>query len=120
MGAPGEICGVRRSKFRPIPTDMINDDYHLVCDALSRGYEVHYAPGAVASEAVSATMAAEFERRTRIGAGIWQTTIAHRSLADPRGGWRAVTFFSHRVLRSIVVPTLLPPLLAGICRAGAV
>jgi poly-beta-1,6-N-acetyl-D-glucosamine synthase len=119
MGAPGELCGVRRADFRPIPARVINDDYHLTCDALARGRRVGYAPGAVAVEEVSAGVAEELERHSRIAAGTWQTTLQHLRLADPRRGWVAVAFLSHRVLRSIVVPPLLPVLLvASGCLAG--
>jgi cellulose synthase/poly-beta-1,6-N-acetylglucosamine synthase-like glycosyltransferase len=108
MGAPGEICGLRRSTFRPIPPNVINDDYHLTCDALVRGWHVAYAPHARALE-------------NRIGrhCGRVGAPYAHRGrhVADdddapaaggPRaGGWTAVAFVSHRVLRSLVVPPLL-------------
>ena len=110
MGAPGEICGVRRRTFRPLPASVVSDDYRIVCDALARGLRVSYAAGAVATEGVSATLVEEFERRTRIGAGTWQTTLAHLRLLDPRRGWTAVVFLSHRVLRSLVLPALLPAL----------
>jgi glycosyltransferase involved in cell wall biosynthesis len=110
MGSPGELSGVRRDTFRPIPPGVVNDDYHLVCDALVRGYAVRYAPEAATTEAVSPTLAEEFERRTRIAAGTWQTTLGHLRLADPRRGWVAVAFLSHRVLRSLVVPLVLPVL----------
>ena len=111
MGIPGEICGVRRAMFRPIPAGVFNDDYHLACDALVRGLRVGYAAGAIAVEEVSNGIADELERRSRIAAGTWQTTLAHLRLADPRRGWVAVGFASHRVLRSLVVPPLLPVLL---------
>jgi len=113
MGAPGELCAVRRSTFRPIPPGVLNDDYHLTCDALVRGYGVGFAPSARAVETVSLSITDEFERRSRIAAGTWQTTLRHLSLGDPRRGWVAVAFLSHRVLRSIVTPLLLPVLLAG-------
>jgi poly-beta-1,6-N-acetyl-D-glucosamine synthase len=113
MGAPGELCGVRLAAFRPIPAGVINDDYHLTCDALARGLRVGYAPGAVAVEEVSSGVAEELERHSRIAAGTWQTTFQHLRLADPRRGWVAVAFLSHRVLRSIVVPPLLPVVLVA-------
>jgi poly-beta-1,6-N-acetyl-D-glucosamine synthase len=116
MGAPGELCGVRRDAFRPIPAGVINDDYHLTCDALVRGLRVGYAPDAVAVEEVSAGVAEELERHSRIAAGTWQTTLRHLRLADPRRGWVAVAFLSHRVLRSIVVPLLLPVVLVASAR----
>jgi cellulose synthase/poly-beta-1,6-N-acetylglucosamine synthase-like glycosyltransferase len=108
MGVPGEICAFRRTMFRPIPPGVINDDYHLTCDALIRALHVRFAPGAVSVEEVPAMAHDEFERRARIAAGTWQTTINHLALADPRRGLVALAFLSHRVLRSIVVPLLLP------------
>lgn len=113
MGAPGEICGLRRSTVRTIPPGVINDDYHLTCDALSRRYHVRFASRATASEMVSDTMTDELERRTRIAAGTCQTTLHHLELADPRRGWTAVAFISHRVLRTLVAPALLPLVLTG-------
>ena len=92
---------------------MVNDDYHLTCDALVRGYRVDYAPAARSVELVSAGLRDELERRTRIAAGTWQVTLQHLSLCHPRYGWTAIAFFSHRVLRSLVVPPLLPVLLLG-------
>ncbi|MDQ3449627.1 MAG: glycosyltransferase [Actinomycetota bacterium] len=108
MGAPGEVCGLRRAYVRPIPAGVLNDDYHLTCDALVRGLLVRFAPDAIAFEEVPVRIQGEFERRSRVAAGTWQTTLAHMSLANPRRGWVAVTFWSHRVLRSLVVPPLLP------------
>jgi predicted ATP-grasp superfamily ATP-dependent carboligase len=110
MGAPGEVCALRRADFRPIPGGVINDDYYLVCDALSRGRQVQYEPGAVAREDISPTILDEWERRTRIGAGSWQVTLRFLQLAHPRHRWAAWAFISHRVLRNVVVPPLLPAL----------
>jgi cellulose synthase/poly-beta-1,6-N-acetylglucosamine synthase-like glycosyltransferase len=110
MGAPGEVIAIRRSAFAPIPEDVINDDFHLTCEALRHGWRVTYAGDAQATEDVSARVADELERRTRIAAGTWQTTLGHLDLADPRRGWVALAFISHRVLRSVVTPLLLAPL----------
>jgi biofilm PGA synthesis N-glycosyltransferase PgaC len=118
-GAPGEIVALRRETFRPIPPHVINDDYHVACDALCRGYDVRFTPTAAASERVSMTIGDEFERRSRIAAGTWQTTLAHMSLAHPREGVRALVFVSHRVMRSVVVPVLLPFLWFGSLRAAS-
>lgn len=111
VGAPGELCSVRRSAFRPIPATVVNDDYHLTCDALVRGLAVRYAHRAVARETASPSLGEEFERRTRVAAGTWQTTLGHLRLCRPGRGWVALAFVSHRVLRSLVVPLLLPVLL---------
>lgn len=109
-GAPGEVVGLRRSQTRPIPAGVLNDDYHLTCDALVRRLQVRFAPDAVALEEIPLGLRDEFERRARVAAGTWQTTLAHLALLDPRRGWVAFTFGSHRVLRSLVVPPLLPAL----------
>jgi cellulose synthase/poly-beta-1,6-N-acetylglucosamine synthase-like glycosyltransferase len=111
-GAVGELCALRRPTVRAIPPDVINDDYHLSCDALIRGYRVVYAPEAITIEPMSATARDEFDRRTRVAAGTWQGTLAHLSLANPRRGAVAWVFVSHRLLRNVVVPPLLPVLLA--------
>lgn len=120
MGAPGELCGLRRAMTRPIPQGIVNDDYHLTCDALARSLVVRVAPGAVAYEQVSPRTFDEFERRTRIAAGTWQTTLGHLTLADPRRGWVALAFISHRVLRSLLAPALLPALLVQTFRCSSV
>jgi cellulose synthase/poly-beta-1,6-N-acetylglucosamine synthase-like glycosyltransferase len=113
MGAPGELLAIRRSAFRPLPPGVINDDYQLVCQVLADGWLVRYAPEAAAYEAVSASAGDEWERRSRIAAGTWQTTLAHLPLASPSRGWVSVAFVSHRLLRSVVVPVLLPALWLG-------
>jgi len=110
MGAPGEVIAIRRSAFTPIPEDVINDDFHLTCEALRHGWRVTYAGDAEATEDASASVADELERSTRIAAGTWQTTLGHLDLADPRRGWVALAFISHRLLRSVVTPLLLLPL----------
>lgn len=108
MGSPGEITGVRRSAFRAIPETVINDDFYLACDALERHLRVAYASGARSTEEISFTLTEEWERRTRIAAGTWQTVLSHPSLGSPARGWTAVAFISHRVLRTMVVPIVLP------------
>lgn len=108
MGAHGELCAVRKATWRPIPDGVINDDLFLTLDVLERGYSARFAPDAVSMEPTSGRVADEFERRSRIGAGTWQGLVRHRRLANPRRGLLAVAYWSHRVLRNMVVPVLLP------------
>jgi biofilm PGA synthesis N-glycosyltransferase PgaC len=112
-GAVGELIALRRRRVRAIPAGVINDDYHLACSALADGHRVRSAPEAVASEEASLSAADEFERRTRVAAGTWQTTLAHLRLADPRRGHVAWVFAGHRVLRSLAAPASLPLLLVA-------
>lgn len=108
MGAPGELLGIRSSLFRPIPQDIINDDFFLTCDVLDQGYESRYAAAARTSEETAESAREEFDRRTRIAAGTWQSCFAFVRLGSPRRGWLSVSFLSHRILRNIVVPAALP------------
>ena len=112
-GAPGEFIAIRRSVFRPIPGHVINDDFWLTCDVLRRGMKVTFAAEAVATERVSEAMSGEYERRTRIAAGTWQVVLTHLQLAHPSHGARAWIFTSHRVMRNVIVPVLLPCLWIG-------
>ncbi|HXY93534.1 MAG TPA: glycosyltransferase family 2 protein, partial [Acidimicrobiia bacterium] len=113
MGADGAIYAVRRTEFVPLPARTIADDLEVPFGAMGRGRWVRHAGRAVAYEEVSRSVGSEFERRTRIAAGVWQAIVRHRRLADPRRGWVAVAFVSHRVLRTAVVPPLLPVCLFG-------
>lgn len=112
-GAVGELVAVRRSAVAPIPSGVINDDYHLACAALADGHRVRCAERARTYETGSVTAGAEMERRTRVAAGTWQTTLAHLRLLDPRRGHVSWVFAGHRVLRSLVTPVALPVLLVA-------
>lgn len=108
MGAPGELLGIRTSVFRPIPTHISNDDFYLTCDVLDRGYAAKYAGEALTFETTAEKSREEFKRRTAIAAGTWQSCNEFARLGSPRRGWLAVSFLSHRVLRNIAVPVMLP------------
>ena len=118
VGVDGGIYAIRRSSVRPIPPDVYADDYWIPLDALVRGLRVAHAPDACAFESVSANKRDDFERRTRIAAGIWRETLRHPGLLRPANGWVAVAFVCHRVLRTLVVPALLPALLPAAVIAG--
>jgi cellulose synthase/poly-beta-1,6-N-acetylglucosamine synthase-like glycosyltransferase len=107
MGADGGIYAVRRAHFRPIPPCTIADDLEVPFAALERGLKVVHVSAAAAYEEVSQSTADEFERRTRVAAGVWQAIVRHCRLADPRRGPVAIAFVSHRVLRTVVVPFAL-------------
>jgi biofilm PGA synthesis N-glycosyltransferase PgaC len=112
-GADGGIYAVRRTSFRPIPTDVYADDYWVPINALSQGFRVQHVSDARAVESMAQSMGEQFERRVRIAAGIWHVSLRHLNLADPRRGWTALAFVSHRVLRTLVVPLTLPLTLAA-------
>lgn len=100
LGANGAIYAIRRDSFVPIPADTIVDDFVIPLLArLQSGRSIIYDPEAVAWEETPANIGSEFRRRSRIGAGGFQSIALLWRLLSPRQGWIAFTFFSHKVLR---------------------
>jgi len=100
LGSNGAIYCIRRELFVPIPAATIVDD--IVIPLLARlrhGCSIIYDPAAIGWEETPAQMRQEFRRRVRIGAGGFQTMAMIPTLLDPRRGWIAFTFFSHKVMR---------------------
>lgn len=106
LGGNGSVLAVRRSLFRPGETSIV-EDFQISLEIRFQGYRVVYDPEAVAVEEIAPTWGAQFSRRVRIGAGNYQTFFAHPEYLNPRRGFLAFSFFSHRVLRWLV-PFLLP------------
>ncbi len=100
LGANGALYALRRDLYQPIPAGTIIDDFVIPLEAKQRtGCQILYDPLATAVEATPAKIKDEFWRRTRIGAGGYQSLGRLWRLLDPRWGWTAVAFFSHKVLR---------------------
>lgn len=100
LGANGAIYAVRRSHFAGIWSDTIVDDFVIpLVTRLRYGTGIVYDKTAIAYEETPNDFGAEFRRRSRIGAGGFQSIVRLRALLAPRHGWLAFTFFSHKVLR---------------------
>jgi cellulose synthase/poly-beta-1,6-N-acetylglucosamine synthase-like glycosyltransferase len=100
LGANGAIYAIRRELFVPIPPATIIDDFVIPLQAkLRSGCAIVYDSSATASEETAPDIAAEFRRRARIGAGGFQAIGLLWRLSDPRRGWVALAFVSHKVLR---------------------
>jgi cellulose synthase/poly-beta-1,6-N-acetylglucosamine synthase-like glycosyltransferase len=113
LGANGGIYAVRRSLIAPIPEGTIVDDLVLPLQAkLRSGCAIVFDKQAIAHEESAADVRAEFRRRTRIGAGGFQSIALLAGLLDPRRGWICFTFLSHKVLRWLC-PFFLIGMLAG-------
>jgi len=108
----GGLMALRRADVDPLPESALTDDQVLALRQLRAGRSVVYQPDAVATETTTGSLAAEFDRRVRIGAGNYQTLAWFADLLDPRRGFVAVSFFSHKVLRW-VAPWLLVLVLAA-------
>jgi cellulose synthase/poly-beta-1,6-N-acetylglucosamine synthase-like glycosyltransferase len=103
LGANGAIYAIRRRSYVPIPGNTIVDD--LVIPLLSklrhRG-RIVFDPEAVASEETAPHIGSEFRRRVRIGTGAYQSVPLLWRLLNPRYGWTAFAFLSHKILRWMV------------------
>ena len=113
LGANGAIYAIRRDLYVPIPPETIVDDFVIPLLAkLHSGCTIIYDCEAVAREETPPDVSSEFHRRARIGAGGFQSIALLWRLLDPRQGWVAFTFLSHKVLRWLC-PFFLIGLLAS-------
>jgi cellulose synthase/poly-beta-1,6-N-acetylglucosamine synthase-like glycosyltransferase len=100
LGANGAIYAIRRSVFPGIHPSTIVDDFVIPLVARIRtGCRLIYDESAVAYEETPPDLGMEFRRRTRIGAGDFQSLALVRPLLNPRQGWITFTFVSHKLLR---------------------
>jgi cellulose synthase/poly-beta-1,6-N-acetylglucosamine synthase-like glycosyltransferase len=100
LGSNGAIYAIRAELFPGIRAGTIVDDFVIPLLArLNTGCRIVYDEAAIAREQSAADIRSEFRRRTRIGAGDWQAITMLWPLLDPRQGWIAFTFASHKVLR---------------------
>jgi cellulose synthase/poly-beta-1,6-N-acetylglucosamine synthase-like glycosyltransferase len=114
LGSNGAIYAIRKPAFVPLPPGTLVDDFVLPLLARSRsGGRIVYDPGAIATEETAPDLGAEFRRRSRIGAGGFQSIGLLRGLLHPAHGWVALTFASHKVLRWLGPFFLIAALLAN-------
>jgi cellulose synthase/poly-beta-1,6-N-acetylglucosamine synthase-like glycosyltransferase len=107
LAATGAIYAIRRSLFRPIP-DGVSDDFVTSTSVIAQGYRLVFAPDAIAYEPVAATNRIEFGRKVRVSIRSWRAFIYMRELLNPfRYGFYSIQFFSHKILRYLVVFPLL-------------
>ena len=84
------------------------DDFVIPLVAKVRhGCGLVYDAEAVAREETAPDVAGEFRRRVRIGAGGFQSIAMLWRLMNPRRGWVAAAFVSHKLMRWLCPFTLL-------------
>jgi len=101
LGAHGACYAIRRPLFSALEASAINDDYLIPMRIVQRGLRAVYEPRAKAWEREAASMELEFARRRRIAAGNCQQVAKLMALLNPLRGWVALTFLSHKVLRTL-------------------
>jgi cellulose synthase/poly-beta-1,6-N-acetylglucosamine synthase-like glycosyltransferase len=112
VGAAGELFSIRTALFEPVGNDILLDDFIMSMKICKKGYRVMYEPKAYAAEAPSMTMREERKRKVRISAGGFQSVLLLKDLLNIfKYGRLSFQYISHRVLRWIVCPVLLPVIL---------
>jgi cellulose synthase/poly-beta-1,6-N-acetylglucosamine synthase-like glycosyltransferase len=107
LAATGAIYAIRRYLFRPIP-DGVSDDFVTSTGVIIQGYRLVFSPDAVAYEPVAATSQAEFGRKVRVIMRSWRAFFFRKALLNPfLYRFYAIQFFSHKILRYLVVFPLI-------------
>jgi len=109
LAATGQLYAVRRSVFPRV--ERVGEDFYIPMKILAlTGLRVAYVPEAVASIPAAATLAIEFERKTRSHVAFLLSLPLLAELLVPgrtRVWWQ---FVSHHVLRMLVPPAMLAAL----------
>lgn len=99
QGANGAIYAIRKELFASIPSHTIVDDFLIGMRIHLSRRKLLYDKSAIAREETAPTIRDEFQRRTRIGAGNFQSLVWLRRLLLPDYGLVSWAFWSHKVLR---------------------
>jgi poly-beta-1,6-N-acetyl-D-glucosamine synthase len=104
-GATGCIWAMRANLAGPLPPDCLVDDVHMPLRAFFRGYRVILDPEAKAFD-YPTQLEAEFRRKVRTQAGVYQVIGAYPELLGPANRmW--VHFVSHKLGRLLLPWALL-------------
>lgn len=115
LGANGAVYAVRDGLFpRDIPDNVIIDDFVIGMKVREQGHRMVFACEALAREDLPHTVAEEWNRRVRIGAGAYQALCLCRRCLLPRFGAFAWMFWSHKVLRWFTPHMLLAFMCLGV------
>ena len=107
-GSAGEIFAIRKSLFREVPANTLSDDLAISWQIIAQGYRMEYAADAYSLELGLVNIRQSFTRRIRVAAGSVQAAL--RIFSGNGYTWKPVFWwevFSHRILRTLVVPYLL-------------
>ena len=98
-GANGAIYAIRKNLFEALPSNTINDDFHISMTIFEKGYDIIYSEQAIGSEYVAKDFFSEFKRHIRDGAGHFREMFSFISLLNPFKGKYFFSYLSHRVIR---------------------
>jgi cellulose synthase/poly-beta-1,6-N-acetylglucosamine synthase-like glycosyltransferase len=100
ISAFGGFYSIRSSLFRPLHYNAYsNDDVLIPMNIIRLQHRVVFDPEAVSEEDMTESIAHEFARRIRIGAGNFQAFFWLLDFLHPGRGWPWFCYFSHKVTR---------------------
>jgi cellulose synthase/poly-beta-1,6-N-acetylglucosamine synthase-like glycosyltransferase len=109
IGAAGELFSIRTKLYQPVDSSIILDDFVISARVCQQGYRFSYEGDAYGIETSSVSIREERKRKIRISAGCFQSLTLFKDLLNPIKNFRvAFQYISHRVLRWVVCPLLLP------------
>jgi cellulose synthase/poly-beta-1,6-N-acetylglucosamine synthase-like glycosyltransferase len=106
LSGTGALCAIRASAYDALPAGAINDDFIVPARIALKGFRVIYETRAHVQDRISTPLAGVFRRRVRIAYGNLQQVAILRGLLNPRAGYLAWIFYSHKLLRT-ALPYLL-------------
>src|SRR5918993_2202733 len=99
VGGDGAIYGIRRSLWRELPENAINDFLNPL-QIVAAGYRAVYEPEAICYEETAGAVKREWHRRVRIVSRSWRAVFQAPGVLNPfRVGLFAFSLLSHKVLR---------------------
>jgi poly-beta-1,6-N-acetyl-D-glucosamine synthase len=105
VGAAGELFAIRKSLYKPLPSDTILDDFMLSMEVIKAGFRIKYVPEAYAIETSSVDLKEEWKRKVRISAGGIQSTFRSFEIANPfKFGITSYSYLIHRIARWTIAP----------------
>jgi cellulose synthase/poly-beta-1,6-N-acetylglucosamine synthase-like glycosyltransferase len=109
IGAAGELFGIRTELYEAPAKDTIIDDFVISLKVALKGFYIKYQHKAIATEHASLSINEEKKRKIRIAAGGFQVLFRMPQLLNVfKHGLLSFQYFSHKVLRWLVVPFSIP------------
>ena len=118
LGATGAIYALRRTLWKPLPSDTLLDDVLAPMRAVLAGYRIVFEERALAFDRVSPNGAAESRRKTRTLAGNYQILAQEPRLLVPLLNPVWLQYVSHKFGRLLVPWALLGLFLSTVVLAG--
>ncbi len=99
IGADGGMYAIRRTCFQPVPEEVINDDFVISMNVIAQNRRLVYDPSAIAYEDSPPNAGLEFDRKTRVEHGNFQSLFGGHGRPGLRHPWTLFAYLSHKASR---------------------